>query len=717
MTNNQFQSRSTKAILKIVEESFYSPKKTFFEIDSNKSIIYNLALFAIRSSGDYGELMDDGNDVSEILNNNSVPFREIQTPEDLYQNSRQILITFLDKDNSPVVINRKFGTTYMFNPKKYPYENKLSKNYKFKPFAFEIYARWPDKIKSPLDIVKFALRKNWTPIFLIFFSAFILGILNLFTPVLTSFLVNTIIPFSDQRLIIESIFFVLFVAVVTVITRFFNSLAILRMENVLNLKVETSLWTHLLRQPLLFFGDFGAADLVDRIGGISQIRVEISKGLITSLLALIFASSNFLLMIYKDWRLSIAAILLSIFYLIIILIIIWKKSYYVIPYQKASADLSDLGLQAINGMPQIRVGGNEPLIFSRWYEQALKKVRIKKNKEAYSNILEILSKSIQPLSQVIIFTIMLFLIKNNNTNYDEPNKAVASLIGFQAAYQAFNFQFTLAITQLSDSISEILGYWKRVEPIMYASPEETSNTKKINSIISGNFEFKDLTLRFPKTENPIFKNINFSIKAGSYTALTGPSGSGKSCLAKCILRLLNYETGSIYVDGIDITKFSLKNYRKQFGVVMQNTVLPTGSIYEIVKAGRVFSREEVWEALELSQIKEEIKSMPMGLETIINESASSISGGQRQRIALARALISKPKVLILDEATSALDASTQNSVMNVLNNLSITRIAIAHRLSTIENADQVIVLNNSKIEEIGKYKDLVLNPNGFFYKG
>ena len=487
------------------------------------------------------------------------------------------------------------------------------------------------------------------------------------------------------------------------------------METVLNLKVETALWTHLLNQPLEFFSRFGAADLVERIGGISRMRIALSKGLLTAFLSLIFACSNIFLMLYHMWTLTLVAVVLSLLNLIIVCLIVYRKSFLVVPLQTTQAEVSDLGLRAVNGMPQIRVSGSEPIIFARWYEYINKLININQANDFYGDLLDIVAATLKPFSQVMMFALFILFTKNGIISDDlGPDVAVASFIGFQAAYQAFNLQFSLVIKSLSSAIADILGYWKRLEPVMYAQPEEVTKANSLTKSLRGDFEFRDVSLRFADADNSIFENISFSIPAGSYTAITGPSGSGKSCLTKCLLRLLHYENGEIFADGTNISRLALRPYRQQFGVVMQNTVLPSGSIYEIIKAGRVFSRDNVWDALEKAQIIDEVKAMPMELETVINDAAGSISGGQRQRIALARALISNPKVLILDEATSALDSATQSAVMHILNDLPVTRIAVAHRLSTIESADQVIVLSNRKIQEIGTFHELTKKPNSYF---
>ena len=215
---------------------------------------------------------------------------------------------------------------------------------------------------------------------------------------------------------------------------------------------------------------------------------------------------------------------------------------------------------------------------------------------------------------------------------------------------------------------------------------------------------------------PVLNGLNFTIEPEKYTAITGYTGSGKSTLLRLLIGFDEPQSGLLTIDNLALEQWSIHHYRKQLGVVLQNTPLQPGTIRKILTAGRNISDEKIWMALEQASLADIINDMPDKLETFIEEGSSNISGGQRQRIALARALVGDPKVLILDEATSALDAPTQQVVTDTLNNLKITRIAVAHRLSTIESANKIIVIKEGRVVETGSYQELKANKNGYMNK-
>jgi ATP-binding cassette subfamily B protein len=293
------------------------------------------------------------------------------------------------------------------------------------------------------------------------------------------------------------------------------------------------------------------------------------------------------------------------------------------------------------------------------------------------------------------------------------NQLVASFVAFQAAYLSFNSQLSAAAVQVASTVSRLVVLWQRSTVVMYATPEPGQvGSTQLHTLV-GEIDIQNLQVRYPGAAQPLLRQINLNIPRGRYTAITGPSGCGKSTFLRCLLRLMEPEAGVISVDGVDLCNLAVRHYRRQLGVVLQNAPLPTGSVYEVVRAGRAYSRDEVWNALEKASIADDVHRMSMQLETIISEGAMGISGGQRQRFSLARALLGQPKILMLDEATSALDAPTQAAVTRTLEDLEITRIAIAHRLSTIQSADQVVVISGGTISELGTYRELCSNTSGY----
>ena len=252
-----------------------------------------------------------------------------------------------------------------------------------------------------------------------------------------------------------------------------------------------------------------------------------------------------------------------------------------------------------------------------------------------------------------------------------------------------------------------------VKPILEAQPE-VSEGKKVIERLSGGIELNNVSFRYNENMPLIVDNLSLKIRPGQYVALVGSTGCGKSTLMRLMLGFETPQKGAVYYDGKDISKVDLKSLRRKIGVVMQNGKLFSGDIYSnIVISAPWLTLDDAWEAAELSGIADDIRRMPMGMNTIISEGAGGVSGGQRQRLMIARAIAPKPKILMFDEATSALDNITQKKVSDSLDGLKCTRIVIAHRLSTIRQCDRIIYLENGRIAEDGTYDELIAK-NGKF---
>jgi len=226
--------------------------------------------------------------------------------------------------------------------------------------------------------------------------------------------------------------------------------------------------------------------------------------------------------------------------------------------------------------------------------------------------------------------------------------------------------------------------------------------------LSGRIELNHINFRYDPNAPLVLRDISVAIEPGQKVALVGRTGSGKSTLAKLLLGLYTPTEGEILYDDLPLQSLNYRTVRSQFGAVLQESFLFSGSIRQnIAFNDPSLSLEQVMEAARLAHIHDDILRMPMGYETLVAEGGMSLSGGQRQRLSLARALAHQPAVLLLDEATSHLDAVTERLVDQNLSDFACTRIVIAHRLSTIRNADLILVLDEGVIVERGSHKDLL----------
>jgi ABC-type multidrug transport system fused ATPase/permease subunit len=235
--------------------------------------------------------------------------------------------------------------------------------------------------------------------------------------------------------------------------------------------------------------------------------------------------------------------------------------------------------------------------------------------------------------------------------------------------------------------------------------------------LRGEIEFDAVRFRYTAEKPEALRGIDLQIRPGEHVAFVGPSGSGKSSLVNLILGLYAPTGGEIRIDGVPQQEIAIRAFRQQCAIVMQDSVLLSGTILENLRFGRPdAAREEVIDAAKRANAWEFIKTLPDQLETRVGERGVSLSGGQRQRLAIARALLRDPRILILDEATSALDYQSEAIVQEAIDRLAHgrTTITIAHRLSTVRKVDRIVVLEEGQVREIGTYAELSRRSNGYF---
>ena len=276
-------------------------------------------------------------------------------------------------------------------------------------------------------------------------------------------------------------------------------------------------------------------------------------------------------------------------------------------------------------------------------------------------------------------------------------------VGMLFAFMTYKSQFTERMASLIEKLVQLFMTRLHLERLadIALTEKESDNAAGAYREISGQISVEKLSYRYSATETLLFDNLTFSIAAGESVAIIGPSGAGKTTLAKVMLGLLPAAEGKVLVDSIDIRHLGQQHFRQQVAAVMQQDQLLSGSLAEnIAFFDPDIDLEWVQQCAVMAGIHRDITAMPMGYNALIGDMGSSLSGGQRQRLYLARALYKRPKILFLDEATSSLDIQLESHVNQAIKALCITRIIIAHRPETINSADRVLLLCNGKLMDV-----------------
>ena len=292
-------------------------------------------------------------------------------------------------------------------------------------------------------------------------------------------------------------------------------------------------------------------------------------------------------------------------------------------------------------------------------------------------------------------------------------------VGNMQAFVQYVWQINQPIqnlTQLAGQLQSAKSSLDRIFQVLDEADEVNDKTKKLEQDLTGQVSFKDVDFQYV-ADKPLIRNFNLEVKPGEMVAIVGPTGAGKTTLINLLMRFYDVTKGAITVDGHDIRHLSRQDYRKQFGMVLQDAWLYEGTIKENLRFGNLQATdEEIVEAAKAANVDHFIRTLPGGYNMEMNQESSNISLGQKQLLTIARALLANPKILILDEATSSVDTRLELLIQKAMKTLmqGRTSFVIAHRLSTIQEADKILVLKDGQIIEQGNHESL-LADKGFYY--
>ena len=464
--------------------------------------------------------------------------------------------------------------------------------------------------------------------------------------------------------------------------------------------IRNSLYNHMMRMKLGTIYASRTGELMSRItGDAATLQNIVTTTFIDLLFNLITFMGMFAFIIYINWKLTCLIVIVLPFVGLLLSFAGKKLRIAGHNVQEHLADITATAQEAFSAVRVVRSFANEDAELERFrqagqgnYDALLKAVSVQ---GILAGVIEVF---------LILALAVVFWVGGRSVIDGELTPG--ELISF-TGYIAFMVQPIRSIMNQMGIIQTGIASAERIcEVLSIPAEDETPTTHHI--AITGAVKFQNVSFSYDKQE--ILHEINIDVEAGGKIAIVGPTGAGKSTIADLIPRFYEPSSGKILIDGVDISLFSLKDLRRQIGIVPQECILMRGTIaFNIAYGLDEIDMEKVKEAAEIADISEFIESLPEKYNSLVGERGVTLSGGQRQRIAIARAVIRDPRILILDEATSSLDTASEQAVQKALNQAmkGRTSIIIAHRLSTIKNADRIYVLKDGRFIEAGTHDELL----------
>ncbi len=576
-------------------------------------------------------------------------------------------------------------------------------------FATAFYRPLPEGPVDVWTLLRFGIFGLGRDLYLLIAMGLAVGMIGALTPFFTGKIFDVAIPQAERSLLVQFGAAVVLGALTAAAFQITQSIAVLRIQGRMDYAIQAALWDRLLDLPATFFRRFSAGDLADRASGIRRIRSLLSGAGISAILGSLSSVFFVVLMFVYSGQLAFVAMGLTAVFVGFSTAANYLQLRHQRDQMKIQGKLAGLVLQLISGVSKLRVSGAEDHAFRVWARDFARQRRLEFKIGRIGNHVAVFNSGFSVFSSLVVFAV---LVSVQEAAAGAAVLTTGQFIAFNAAYIAF-LTATQKLSDASLNLLEVVPIYERLKPILTTEPE-IDEGRSYPGKLSGQIEIKHLHFRYDKDGPWIIENVSLTIEPGEFVAFVGGSGSGKSTMMRLLLGFEEPEKGSIYYDGQDLSTLDLREVRRQFGVVLQDSrLMPTDVFRNIVGPWPTLTIDDAWAAAERAGIADDIRKMPMGMHTYISADGGAFSGGQKQRLMIARALVLEPRVLFLDEATSALDNRTQAIVTESMERLQATRIVIAHRLSTIRNADRICVLEGGVIREMGNY-DQLMELDGIF---
>lgn len=633
-----------------------------------------------------------------------IMFRSVQLDSGWYHHAVGAMLGTLKEDGTAVALipGRISGYYYqdLKTGKKVKLNKKTEKRLDREAVCF--YQPLPRRALKVRDLLLFMLEQlNASDLVLMVGLIAGSALLGLLSPMFTKWLFGTVLESGSLKVLLALAVYMICFSVCRILFRSFQTLINSRIGTKQSMAVEAAVMNRIMTLPASFFKQYSSGELTQRASYVqalcSTLFSTIGTTGLTSLFSLIYIGQVF----QFAPALVVPSLIITLITIIVSMVTTFAQMQITKERMELSAATSGMTYAMISGIQKIKLAGAEKRMFSRWSKEYSREAALEFNPPTFLKISSTITLAVSLLGSLVLYWLAI-----------ESKVSVPDYYAFNTAYGQVAAAFE-SFAAIATTLANIRPTLDMAKTIMEAEPEMADGKEIIRSL-NGGIELSNVTFRYDENMPNVIDGLNLKIRPGEYLAVVGTTGCGKSTLMRLLLGFETPQKGSIFYDRHNIARVDLQSLRRKIGVVMQDSKLFQGDIFSnIIIAAPQLSQKEAWEAAEIASVADDIRAMPMGMNTVISEGQGGISGGQRQRLMIARAVAPKPKILMFDEATSALDNVTQKKVSEAIDSLKCTRIVIAHRLSTIRNADRIIVLDGGRITEEGTYEQLI-EKNGFF---